>query len=151
MNDAIPTQADWESESWDLDTQQAHRQFGGKSFEEAIELFKENAIHYQEDVCFMPRACFPFYARAYMAYLLSDASKDDSDGANCFFGFVKIRAEEIVRTGSLYLAVADTLRHIATRQDWYDADQSIYGSFVEHADEALARLRSFFLYGQVEP
>ncbi len=143
MDDAIPTQADWESEVWDHDIRHAYQQFGGKSFEEAVELFEENAMFYQEDVCYMPRACFPFYARAFIAYLFSEASEGDSDSASSFFGLVTLRADDIILAGPLYPAVAKTLKHIAAGQDWYDSEREIYGDFADRAEEALARLRSF--------
>ena len=82
--DRIPTEADWRSEPWCLDAEQAYRNLAGKSLEETIELFTDNSLIYQEDVMFMPAACFAFYASAYMEYLWSGAAKDDSDGANCF-------------------------------------------------------------------
>ena len=72
MTNEIPTEADWRSEPWDLDIPHAYQHFAGKSHEQAVELFQENAIYYQEDVMFMPRKCFPFYLRAYMEYLLSN-------------------------------------------------------------------------------
>lgn len=56
----IPTEADWRSEPWDLDVPHAYQHFVGKSHEQAVALFQENALLNQEDVMFMPRACFMF-------------------------------------------------------------------------------------------
>ncbi len=137
----IPTEADWRSEPWDLDIPYAYRNFAGKSYEQAVALFQENALCYQEDVMFMPRACFPFYARAYIDYLLSADSQGDADGANCFFSLVESRAADIRLDASLLSAVEQLLRHLATRQDWYDADASIYESFAELAEKSLNKLR----------
>ena len=142
MVDNIPTEADWRSEQWGIDTPYAYKNFGGKSFEEAVDLFKDNALAYQEDVMFMPLACFPFYAKAYMAYLMSDASEGDSDGASCFFGLIEIRAEEIILDGQFSSSVEDMLEHLAARQEWYDADKSIYGNFSERAQKVIGKLQS---------
>jgi hypothetical protein len=140
MPATIPTEAEWRSEPWDMDVSYAYKHFAGKSFEEAVDLFKDNALTYQEDVMFMPRACFPFYVRAYVAYLHSDASKDDADGASCFFGLAEFRTEEIRSDGSLVSEIVNTLRHLATRQEWYDADVDIYGSFAERAQRTEKKL-----------
>jgi hypothetical protein len=141
VTNQIPTEADWRSEPWGLDTHCAYRNFAGKSHAQAVELFKENAICYQEDVMFMPRACFPFYARAYIDYLLSADSQGDSDGASCFFGLVESRAADIRPDASLLSAVEELLRHLATRQEWYDADIEIYRSFAQRAEKCLQKLR----------
>lgn len=78
----IPNDADWRSEPWGIDVEDAYRCFFGKSMIEAIELFEENALARQEDVMFMPGPAFRFYVRAYCAYLLSEAARGDSDGAS---------------------------------------------------------------------
>lgn len=141
MNSSIPTEADWRSEPWALDTEYAYGNFAGKSFEDAIQLFKQNAIHYQEDVMWMPRICFRFYAHAYIAYLMSDDSKEDSDGASCFFGLAEFRADDIRAGQDLTSSFEDCLAILAQRQDFYDADVDIYGSFEERAQSALSKLR----------
>lgn len=139
----VPTECDWRSEPWDdIDIPQAYKHFAGKSFEEAIELFEQNSLTSQEDVMFMPRACFPFYARAYMAYLMSDDSRGDSDGASCFFGLAKVRAHDIRTDKALASSFEHCLNHLAQRQDFYNADVSIYGRFGNHARNAVLKLRS---------
>ena len=91
---------------------------------------------------FMPRACFPFYAGAYMAYLMCDDSRGDSDGASCFFGLAEVRARDIRSDEFLASSVVACLEHLARHQSFYDADVSIYGNFVEHARRALNKLLS---------
>jgi hypothetical protein len=137
----IPTEADWRSEPWDLDIPYAYKNFAGKSHEQAVALFQQNALCYQEDVMFMPRACFLFYIHAYIDYLLSDVSRGDADGANCFFSLVESRANDIRGNAAVHSTVERVLRHLATRQEWYDADPAIYGDFGERAVADLQRLR----------
>lgn len=140
MADGVPSETDWRSEPWDLDMPYAYKHFAGKSFEEAVELFKENALRYQEDVMFMPRACFPYYARAYMAYLMSENSVEDADGASCFFGLADVRADDIKTDRNLVTEFIVCLDHLAKRQSLYDADIDIYGNFPDRSERAKSKL-----------
>ena len=139
----IPAEADWRSEPWDLDIPYAYEHFFGKSLVEAFDLFVENALRYQEDIMFMPLACFEYYIHAYMDYLLSDKSAGDSDGANCFFGIVECRSHDICGGGDvLRRRVVEVLDRLRTRQPWYDATPEIYGDFAVMADEAMKLIES---------
>ena len=89
MNNNIPSESDWRSEPWGIDTPYAYNHFQGKSREDAVEFFVENAIYYQEDIMFMPEACFRYYIHSYMDYLFSGRSAGDSDAANCFSALSK--------------------------------------------------------------
>lgn len=141
MTHNIPTEADWRSEPWDLDIPYAYKNFAGKSHEQAVALFQQNALCYQEDVMFMPRACFMFYVRAYIEYLLSAASQGDADGANCFFSLVESRANDIRGNAVVLSTVEQVLRHLATRQEWYDADSAFYPNFAERAEHSAKQLQ----------
>ena len=103
-------------------------------------LFKEDAICYQENVMFMPEACFPFYTGAYMRYLLSDDSEGDCDGASCFFALVEFRVAETSSDRRLAAEVNEVLDHLVGRQDWYKADRSIYGNFADRAATVRSQL-----------
>ena len=138
--EGVPTESDWRSEPWELDTPYAYANFSEKSSQEAFDLFKFNALGFQEDLMSMPKACFFFYVGAYMAYLLSGDSEGDSDGANCFFGLIEIRFEEIRSRRGLLNAVKRVLSHLEKKQLWYDAEVEIYGSFVERARKARSEL-----------
>jgi len=140
--DNIPGEADWRSEPWDLDIPYAYAHFAGKSNDEAQRLFEENALCYQEDLMFMPLACFRYYLNAYIQYLLSDASQGDSDGASCFFSLVDVRHQDIMTcdepTRARVVAVLDRL---ACSQGWFDASEEIYGNFPERAKRARELLQ----------
>ena len=77
-----PDEDDWRSEEWCLDTEWAYKHFLREDQEEAVQLFEENAIIYQEAVMFMPSRVFGYYLQAYITYLMSQAAKGDSDGAS---------------------------------------------------------------------
>jgi len=134
----IPSESDWVHHPDDLDAAWAKGNFLGKTRQEAIAMFAENALLYQEDVMFMPAACFDFYVHAYIDYLMSDQSKGDSDGASCFFGVVEMRKEDILcGLPTLRARVATLLRRLGERQTWYDAKPSIYGSFEQKSRACL--------------
>lgn len=148
----IPTEADWRSELWCLDVPNAYEHFFGKSLEDAFSLFVENAFCYQEDIMFMPLACFRYYIHAYTSYLLSAASAGDSDGASCFFGIVEIRLTDI-RTSDSHLkeSVEAVLRRLRDNQDFYDAPERFYGSFKSRAELSLTAIRAAAPSSHEEP
>ena len=134
----IPSDADWRSEPWSLDTECAYEHFFGKSLPEAIALLEENALYYEEDLMFMPAQCLRFYIDAYMDYLLSDRSVGDSDGASSFFGLVEVRCEDIKAFSSNTVqSVKSVLNRLASQQTSYDAAPEIYGSFEKKAERTL--------------
>ena len=137
----VPTLAEWHSEPLCLDGEHALKTFFDKDHAEAYELFCENAMHYEEDLVFMPLRCFRYYVHSYMDYLLSNESEEDSDGASAFFVLVKLRALDLTADAedvALAQAIAKTLKHLAENQRWYDANVDIYGSFPERAKECLS-------------
>ena len=138
----IPTEDDWRSEPWDLDIPGAYDRFAGKAIAEAVDLFNDDSLHYQEDLMFMPTACFRYYIHAYIGYLMSKESEHDSDGASCFFGLVEHRHKEITTfDDSEQARMSAVLDHLGVSQEWFDADKSIYGDFQERADESRKLLQ----------
>lgn len=142
--DKIPTESDWRSVPWCLDIPYAYEHFNGKSLDEAVQLLVENALYYQEDLMFMPTPCMHFYIHAYINYLMSDASIEDCDAASCFFGLIKIRAEDMIAAGDTMLSrLSVLLDRLETHQNWYHAPPDIYGDFAIH----VARSRSLLKIG----
>jgi hypothetical protein len=130
----IPTLEDWHSEPWDLDIPYAFKHFNGKTIEESVALFEDNALCYQEDLMFMPSRVFGYYLRAYLAYLLSQASANDSDGASCFIGLIEHKLQcKPVDIQPLWSEIRPVLERLATNQPFYDANPEIYGSFQQRA------------------
>lgn len=136
----IPTEADWRSEAWCLDCEWAYKRFAGKTREEAMAMFADNALLYQEDVMFMPKRCFGFYAIAYADYLTSDLSLFEDAGASCFVGIVEIRHADIRQERTeVREAIIRTLRAIETNPAWYvdKLAQNFYAGLAERARAAL--------------
>lgn len=138
----IPDEDDWQNDFGDIDVAEARRHFFGRDLVQAEQLFRENALCYQENIVFMPFGCFQFYLEAYIRYILSDASKGDSDGASCFFGVVECRCSDILRLPAETKArVRLVLDRLAQGQDYYDAPIDIYGCFDKRAEEAKSRIK----------
>lgn len=126
----IPAEKDWENWNEDLDTRCAFEQFGGKSISEAVDLFVENALYYQEDLQWMPKIPFQYYIHAYKEYLLSPKAAEDSDAASCYLRLIKLKLEtdpESVR--EIFDSLLPSIRHVVDNQGFYDADIEIYGDF----------------------
>ena len=140
---SIPGESEWQNEHGDLDVAVARRNFLGLTIEQAEALFRKNSLRFQEDIYFMPYACFEFYIHAYLDYLLSEHSRGDSDGASCFFGLVDCRCEEIPKlpydTREKIFRVLDKL---AAGQEYFDASLAIYGSFPARAALAQERIKT---------
>ncbi len=135
---SIPIDADWRSESWDLDVDSAYEHFSGKTKEEAARLFQHDAARYQEDLLYMPEACFPYYLDACMMYLLSPAAEGDADGASGFITLITERARENPdEIRDLWPQISPMLRYIANHQEQFGADEETHGNFHDQI-EALS-------------
>jgi hypothetical protein len=138
----IPDEEDWRNDYGDLDVAGARRNFFGINLEQAEQLFRNNALCYQEDIVFMPFTCFRYYIEAYVSYLLSDASKGDSDGASCFFGLIECRKEDIILLSTeTKCRIRRVLDRLATGQEYFDAPIDIYKSFPKRAEKALNQIK----------
>jgi len=101
-------------------------------------MFEHCALIAQEDVSYMPYLPFKFYVQVYMDYLESEDSKGDADAASCFFSLIKFRRSDLKRSGNGHMEqVTRLLKKIRGRQDWFDADEDIYGNFPSRVDEAI--------------
>jgi hypothetical protein len=134
----IPTAEDWQFEEQppDLDEAWAYKNFYGKTFEEAVRLFEENAFHYQEDLYYMPGRVFGFYLKAFIAYLMSDAARGECDAASSFIHLIRSKAknrrDDII---PLWPEIEPALRRLAEHQADYGADREVYGSFRKRVGE----------------
>jgi hypothetical protein len=137
----VPTDEDWQPIHPDeLDETSAYYTFRGKTFDEAVALFEEASGYYQENLMYMPAPVFGFYLKAFMAYLMSEAARGDSDGASCFIGLIRFKAEcdrEILEPH--WSSIEPVLKHLVEHQDDYEADWATYGSFRSQACEIVER------------
>jgi hypothetical protein len=135
----LPRESEWHSEEWTLDTTSAHKNFFGKSLEEAEKMFGENSLLYQEDIMWMPFIPCCYYLQAYSHYLLSDASARDSHGASCYITLIDWLGDDVRRVpADLSSLIRRTLLRISMSQCFYEADFEIYGSFQERVRKIKA-------------
>jgi len=136
----MPSKSSWGPiEKNNLDAECAFKQFAGKSSEEAEEMFRENALHYQEDLLSMPSIAFNYYAPVFAKYVLSKNAKGDSDGASSFLHMAieLIQANRSLATKNTEQALIAAAKNVAMRQDYYDADVDIYGDFSDLYDQII--------------
>lgn len=131
----IPSKSDWGAiEENNLDAECAFKQFAGKSLNDAEEMFRENALYYQEDLISMPPIAFNCYAPVFAKYILSNYAEGDSDGASSYLHMIiellQARNKLLATTGTLKLLL-DTAKIVSNKQEYYDADIDIYGDFSE--------------------
>lgn len=135
---SIPTRNDWGNiDQDDLDANWALKNFLGKSSAEAMQLFKENAFFYQEDLQSMAAIPFNFYVDAFVNYIFSEFAKGDSDAASGFLGTIAwiLETRPHIISAETFTKLMSTARHISNNQTFYDADVSVYGSFTNRFDE----------------
>ena len=134
----IPDKEDWEEAWTGLDAACAFKNFYRKELKDAIALFEQCALIYQEDLAYMPELPFKYYVRAYTHYLLSEQSRGDSDGGSCFLSLIKIKLRENPDwLDDSWAEIERVLRKLATEQTFYDASPSIYGAFPRKVDKLL--------------
>jgi hypothetical protein len=137
----IPDKGDWEEAWMGLDEASAFQNFYGKTLKEALQLFEDCALIYQEDLVYMPEHAFKYYVRAYIYYLASERSRGDSDAANCFIGLLNERLRDHPNwlSGS-WCQIEPVLRKIADHQeDFFDAKRSIYGDFRKKVERVIEK------------
>ncbi|MFN0197441.1 MAG: hypothetical protein ACKVT0_11910 [Planctomycetaceae bacterium] len=136
----VPTESDWRTEPWCLDTESAYEHFFGLTVEQATQLFEENALNYSEDLYYMPAEVFTYYLPAFVSYLLSEKSRGDSDGASCFISLIEFRAEYTPSDiRSNWHVIEPVLRKLSLDQEYYDADWEFYGCFRVRIHEIVKR------------
>lgn len=124
-----------------LDERSALEHFLGKNTAEAEALFRENFIHYSEDLMWMGHRAFCFYIAPAVNYVLSPEADGDSDAANCFHGCVQFRVEhdpEGIRPALPLLR--DAVATLASDLGRFEIDPAIYGDLAAKYRVLLASL-----------
>jgi len=143
LNLKLPTESDWDQSYRCLDTQSAYAHLAGKTYDEAVALFRKRGEIYIEDLMVVPVPCFSFYTNACMDYLLSPCTEGDSDGANWFVSIIEQRVGDFHHFDTAFInKVINTLQHIVEQQVWYDACPTIYGDFGDRYASIMEKLRA---------
>ena len=111
-----------------LDGRAACKNFHGKNLDEAEALFRENSLHYQEDLMWMGPVAFRFYVTAAIRYIQSEAAIGDSDIINCFAGLLEFRLEhESAELAPVARQLAAICGYIVEHYERFDLQPEIYG------------------------
>jgi hypothetical protein len=131
---SIPTEADWGDYRSDLDQEWAHGKFAGKSNDEMQQYFREMPIEAASDLRFMPEIPFRYYILGFRDCIMSGGFEpcNNSDAASCFLHLVTEKLETQPRCILPTMPeLIPAVEHIAHNQATFDADESIYGNFLE--------------------
>ncbi len=145
----IPTEEDWEWGSvpcphLDLDVKYTRHKFFGKSMDEVIPFFFNNALMGMEEVCYMPPIPFRYYMLSFAKFLMSPKlvseeyawSSEPAMGAWTFLNTIKRMLQE---SPSFILPIIDellpTIQYVAEHQELYGCDVDTDGSFPELVTE----------------
>ena len=112
-----------------LDEAVACEHFLGKTLDEAVAMFEENSLAYQEDLMWMGPRAFAFYVPAVTRYLATEAARGDSDLVSCMLGNIRFRRDEVE-----FALARDEVRRLieVIVSNWlkFEVDESIYGDLL---------------------
>ena len=142
----IPSRGSWGNnhEQFGFDYLDAFEKFHGLSNEEAVDLFKGNALYFQELLYYMLQRPFDFYYECYESYILSFSAKEDSDGASAFLDavFDFLQAEWLEIDQKKTIKMIEAARYVSERQNFFEADIEIYGDFKERFRERINKSKN---------
>ena len=125
----------------DWDAAYARKNFQGKTLTEAELLFRDNALHYQEDLMHMGPDGFRYYVPAFTRYLESPDAVDDSDAVNCFASLIAYRLDWQPQTlAPVASLLVKTCQHILQQYDRFDLIPEIYGDLRPDYEAIITRL-----------
>jgi len=133
----IPNEKDWQGYNRDLDVRYLHELFFGKSIDDVQQYFGEgNSIERMDELLFAPRAVFQYYVLAFAKYVRSDKAEGDPDSASSFLHLLEAREErDPGSVEDIYDSLSETVDFIASHQEYFDANESIYGDFKKRAQD----------------
>lgn len=138
----IPTKHDWGDYKNDLDVKYAFKLYGGKSIEESMDYFINSPIERSSELEFAPFEIYKYYVNCFINYLMSENSADESDMASVFLRLARTMSEKWPNEFSrFYPRIEDAINFVADKQDFYDADYDIYGSFQDIKSDILRNLK----------
>jgi hypothetical protein len=124
-----------------LDGQYAVKNFLGKNLDQAEAMFRENFMHYGEDLMWMGPKAFCFYVDAAIHYLLSKDAKEDSDAVNSFLSAVRFQIQDHAEQISPAFPTLKTcIEQMLNDFDRYDCTPEIYGDLEGRYQALLGKL-----------
>jgi hypothetical protein len=124
-----------------LDERTALQHFLGKNQTEAKALFRENPLHYSDDLIWMGSRAFMYYFPCFAAYLSSVASDSDADSLNALVGVLECRfGESLSCVAGAESAVNECLEYCLNHFEKFDVDPIIYGELIPRMRHLKAQL-----------
>ncbi|MGA8408595.1 MAG: hypothetical protein WB680_15575 [Candidatus Acidiferrales bacterium] len=130
----VPSEADWGDYQDDLDQSYAHELFAGRTNEEMLPHFRSNVIERTSELRYMPEIPFRYYLQGFRDFVMAGEFEElgAADAANCFLGLVLEKLEKEPQSIQPVMSqLLPAVRHVAANQASFDANESIYGNFVE--------------------
>jgi hypothetical protein len=134
----VPTEKDWGNYNADLDQRHAHSVFAGRTNEEMQPFFRRNVIEMADELRWMPEVPFRYYMSGFRDFVLARdfASLEASDAANCFLELVLEKLErQAPHIFQMMPVLLPTVEFVARNQSLFEADEKIYGNFLEKLDK----------------
>jgi hypothetical protein len=143
----IPDEVDWENFDYkaSLGTQDCYEDFFGNSNGEMQDLFDRNVVLTGHGLRLMPIKPFQYYIQGFQEYVLNLGleSWEKSDAASVYLRVIfNVLEENPDFVTPIFDQLKDSINYVAENQVLYEADEDIYGSFIE------LRKKIFQLAGQ---
>jgi hypothetical protein len=140
---SVPTEEDWGDYRSDLDQNDAHSVFAGRTNEQMQRFFRENPIERTSDLRWMPEGPFRYYMLGFRDFVM--AMQFDfphaSDAASCFLRLVLEKLEkEPRRIVPIMPELIPAVEYVARNQKLFDAQEGIYRNFVD----LLSQIRAVY-------
>lgn len=134
----IPTEEDWgeyqRGKIEDLDIAYAHDVFIGKSNSEMLHQYKDHVLMRAEDLYWMPEKPFQYYILGFRDYVINGnfGFYESSDAASSFLQLILRKLKQ--QPDHILPVLPDLykdIEYIANNQKLYEADEDIYGNFMD--------------------
>jgi hypothetical protein len=131
---SVPSETDWGNYKSDLDQNHAYSVCAGRTNDEMQPFFRRNVIEMTSELRWMPEVPFRYYMLGFRDFVMAKEFDflSASDAASCFLNLVLEKLEEqplcIV---AIMPDLLSAVEFVARNQELYEADEAIYGNFVE--------------------
>ena len=125
------------------DQNHAHSVFGGRTNEKMQPFFRRNPLALTDDLRWMPDVPFRYYILGFRDFITAKQFDllDGSDAASCFLGLVLAKLENHPRLiVPVMPELLPSVEYVARNQGLFNADESIYGNFLEK----LSRIQALY-------
>ena len=130
----VPTEKDWGDYQSDLDWKSAHDFFAGHTNDEMLPYFRQNPIERTSELRWMLEVPFRYYMLGFRDCVM-DRDFDFLEASNAASCFLDLIIEKLEKQPQIIAPIMPELvpaiEHVARNQALYEAEESIYGNFLE--------------------